>query len=210
MPFTKIDQFTMSRLLDGFAVPMFMAERDHRADTFRLICVNAAHTAKTGLQTKDIRNKRPSDFLNPKDAAAVQNNYMTCANGKGPTRYQERLFINGTPTEWDTTLQCYTLPDGRERIIGTAIAIDRGPICEHLDDAAYYSAVAQMQLGKLRQFLRVLENRRDVPGDITNMAAMVGNMTQSIDAVLDDIRTLSEPSKRALTMASVSGQKALR
>lgn len=193
MPFTSEDHDTLTSILNAVPVPMFAAERYSTADPFHFICVNLAHSRKTGLLTENIRNKRPAEILSPQDAANVESQYLRCAAIGRPLTYEERLVLNGAASDWNTTLQPFDLPDGRQRIVGTAIVIERAPIHETLDDAAYYSALAQMQVGKLRQFLTVVEKRRDVPRDLRGMAMMVGNITQSIDAVLDDIRALSEP-----------------
>lgn len=191
MLFHSDDHFTLANLLDQIVVPMFAAERKSKNAPFRLISVNGAHTAKTALTTDLVRGKRLCDLLRAADAAAVNARYAACADGYAVSCYDESLVLNGVRSTWKTTLQPVILPDGTERVIGTAIALDKPVSSYAADDAAYYSSHAQMQVGKLRYFLDMLEDRRDVPADMRGMAAMVNNLTYSIDAALGDIRNLS-------------------
>jgi len=191
MLFTSDDHFTLASTLDQMAVPMFAAERESPDAPFRMVCVNQAHTERTGMTKRQVRNKRLCDLLPAEDARDVQARYATCADDALATSYNERLVLNGLQMDWNTTLQPIKLSNGVERVIGTAIALDRPPDARSAEEAAYFSAHAQMQVGKLRFFLDMLEDRRDVPADMRGMAIMVGNLTRSIDAVLGDIRALA-------------------
>jgi len=193
MKFFRDDHRMLSETLDAFAVPMFAAERIAPDARFRLICVNTAHTARTGLQSTEVRGKSTFDLLPQADAEAVQGRYENCARLRQPTTYEEHLTLKGVITHWNTTLQPVYLADGTERIIGTALMIPAHPVRERLVDAAYFSAKAQMHVGKVRHFLDIMQFRQDVPYDLRNMAEMVGNLTNSLDTVLGDIRGLSRP-----------------
>lgn len=191
MLFTSDDHFTLASTLDQMAVPMFAAERDSADAPFRMVCVNAAHTARTGMTKRQVRNKRLCDLLPGQAGAEIQARYAFCADGAKATTYNERLVLNGIQMDWNTTLQPVTLSNGTERVVGTAIALDRPADVRSAEEAAYFSANAQMQVGKLQFFLDMLEGRRDVPADMRGMAMMVSNLTRSIDAVLGDIRALA-------------------
>ncbi|MEO1640821.1 MAG: hypothetical protein AAFU41_16385 [Pseudomonadota bacterium] len=194
MTFTSDDYQALSDTLDAFAVPMFAAERAHPNADFRLICVNAAHTAKTGLRSEDVLRKRTAEILSAADAAAVEQRYAKCADLGVPTTYDERLELKGITADWNTTLQPVVMSDGRQRIIGTAIVLEAFPDRERLQDAAFYAAKAQLQIGKIRHYLSMLQNRSEVPYGLRTAAMSVGSVTQSLDAIMDDIRALAPES----------------
>ncbi|WP_373635570.1 hypothetical protein [Yoonia sp. SS1-5] len=195
--FGNTDHQSLYQTLEAFAVPMFAAERPCPTDPFRMICINSAYTDQSGLTNDIVRAQRTSDFLHPEDAAAVEQRYCECVHNRTATNYAATLVFNDIRTQWNTTLQPVFLPDGTERIIGTAFAIDR--LCETLgmDDAAYFAASAQMQMGKLRHFIDMLEQRADLPADMRDAAFVVGNLTRSIDAILGDLRARTKPHQNA-------------
>lgn len=191
MLFTSDDHFTLASTLEHMAVPMFAAERRSKDAPFRLVCVNKAHSDRTGMTTGAVRNRRIEDLLRPGDAKDVMSRYARCADQNKTISYNETLVLNGMTMDWNTTLQPVVLSDGTERVVGTAIALDRPANLRSAEEAAYFSAHAQMQVGKLRHFLDMLEDRKDVPADMRGMAMMVNNLTYSIDVVLGDIRDLA-------------------
>lgn len=217
MLLTSDDYQTLSNMLDAFAVPMFAAERRNPQSPFRMLCVNAAHSARTGWRCEEVKLKHTYEILPPADAAEVERRYARCADLDQPLTFDERLVLKGVSADWKTTLQPITLPDGRQRIIGTAIVLDHPHDRLRLQDAVFFAAKAQMQMGKIHRYLELAERRAELPLDMRNSTLSAMRVARNIDSILDEIRQLqpdsidrpvNQPHKPVLAFARADAPKA--
>jgi hypothetical protein len=181
------DADRLAERLDLYPIPMFAADRSPGSE-WRLQCVNGQHTKLSGVATTDVRNARISDLLPPQEAAEVKARYDACIAPGDVIHYSETLHINGRKLMWRTTLQPVRLDSGIDRVVGTALTFEPRPPCAAAGDPAYFAAVAQMQLAKVRAFLDSLENRSDIPLDTRQKAIMITGLMRSLDHVMDDMR----------------------
>ena len=207
--FSMIDHQELLTVLDFFDVPMFAAERASRDDDFRMIGVNAAHTATTTLKTATIAGKTPHDILDPDDAEAVAGHYAACADRGESIIYSETLRIAGRTRHWRTTLQPVAMTNGCQRVIGIAMEAFNEQEVTGLTDTSYYAAQAQMKIGQLEAFLAYLEQRDDLPLDARAQAMMVAGLTRSLDAVLTNIQNVTERQLHRVPAMPEDGMMAL-
>lgn len=207
--FSLPDKTELMRVLDFFDVPMFAAERASIHEHFRMIGVNAAHTAATSLTTEQIAGKTPHDILGPEDADNVAGHYHACVTGRHTIAYNETLQIHGVTRHWRTTLQSVVMPGGGQRVIGIAMEIHDASQVSALSDTSYYAAQAQMKIGQLEAFLTHLESRDDLPVDARSQAMMVAGLTRSLDAVLADIQSLTSQQMHKLPREGASQTQSL-
>ena len=207
--FSMSDHQELLTVLDFFDVPMFAAERASRDDDFRMIGVNAAHTATTTLTTATIAGKTPHDILGPDDADAVAGHYAACADRGETIIYSETLDIAGRTRHWRTTLQPVAMRSGCQRVIGIAMEVFSEQEITGLTDTSFYAAQAQIKIGQLEAFLNYLEQRDDLPLDARTQAMMVAGLTRSLDAVLTDIQNVTERQLHRISTLPVGGMTAL-
>lgn len=206
--FTLEDHDALSKMLDQYPVPMFAAERSGPSVPFRLICVNAAHTRSTGLETEQIAGKRPLDILSAAEGRAVEARYDTCANFGEVINYQEELHLNGHLTKWQTTLMPVTLHSGADRVIGTALTLGLPANTSNISDAEYYAAQAQMRMGQIGQFMEMLQTHPETPLELRTGAMLMGGLTRSISHMMQDLRlSVRFPETEAMMEDSVKRLK---
>ena len=197
--FDTPDLNSLRHELDAFAVPMFAAERRHRGDCFRLLCLNEAHERETGMRSADVSGRTLRDVLPEDEGAAVEDRYTQCAERRRLSRYREQLTINGKPTIWETTLQPVIMPDTRARVIGTAKRVHGDALTMAMEEAAVLAAQAQYHLTHLGTFLTSLADREDLPGDLRNHTSVVMGLHRCLDRTVEDLRRKTGPSPSHVT-----------
>ncbi|QDC10350.1 hypothetical protein FHY55_14320 [Oceanicola sp. D3] len=113
----------LKQLLDGFEVPMFAVERRAPDAPWVLLCINTAHANASGMNATEVAGREVTALLPEADADWACARYHECTRSPEPLRYVEKLTIAGQRQEWDTSLQRVRLPDGGERVIGTALVL---------------------------------------------------------------------------------------
>ena len=186
--FATPDPEDLSTVLNHFPVPMFAAQRSGKLDPFRILCINTAHSRATGLTMTDVRNKPVHELLTNDDAMQVAARYARCVEARRVINYHETLHLLGRETHWETTLQPIDMPDGIDRVIGTALSHELHDADTNIDDAEFFALQAQMQLGHVREFLNSFETRPDLPQDARERAMMVNGLTRGLDRLLFDLR----------------------
>lgn len=186
--FAMTDPVDLWTILNQFPVPMFAAQRRSPAEKFRLLCINEAHTKATGLTMEMVENTLIQDLLAGDEANQVEARYSRCVDAKRVINYHETLHLLGKQTHWETTLQPIDMPDGAQRVIGTALSHELHDDSTCIDDAEFFAVQAQMQLGHVREFLNSFETRPDLPQDARERAMMVNGLTRGLDRLLFDLR----------------------
>ena len=207
--FSTTDHKDLLDFLAFFDVPMFAAERSSPDQPFRLIGVNAAHTATTTLTTDAIAGRTPHEILPPDDADAVAGHYDACATRGETIIYNETLSIAGRTRHWRTTLQPVVTQSGCQRVIGVAMETHDAEQISALTDTSFYAAQAQIKVGQLEAFLDHLQQRDDLPLDARSQAMMVAGLTRSLDMVLADIQDLTARQLHRLPPDDLTDLKAL-
>ncbi|APE43038.1 hypothetical protein BOO69_06110 [Sulfitobacter alexandrii] len=190
------DAQRLKRQIDRFNVPMFIAQRYQDTGSFEVLALNARHESVTGLSTQAIRGKPITDLLNAKQAAAVSRKYEKCLTEKATQRYREVLDLPEGTMIWDTTLQYLPMPDGPDRIIGSAVVLERIERDDHdeiaFEDMRYLATTSVCELGKISALLEAVEQGIYAPDILSGSAGMLAGLCRTIDSRLDDIRSAAE------------------
>ncbi|WP_099827588.1 PAS domain-containing protein [Oceaniglobus indicus] len=182
--------------LNDFDVPMFAAERRPGGVFFRLLAINVAHEAASGISHEHSVGKTIDELLPPDDAALVNGRYTMCADSGAPLSYEEELTMDGRRQKWNTALFPFITPKGNQRVVGTAVVVDmnRGLRQDRgFDDIRELAIQSSFQLSRVIAYLDAV----NTPG--MSGAARAGvdldsvlNLCRSTDSILNSIRAVIE------------------
>lgn len=191
--FKNSDPFELMATLNMFPVPMFSAERESPDALFRVLCVNAAHTALTDLTTEFATGKLLSELLPPDQAEAVETRYARCIEQQSVINYRESLNINKKDmSTWETTLQPVVMLGGRQRIVGTSLHFETHDGKTKLEDVEYFASQAHVQLGHIQDALDTLEKRPDLTVYARERTMMISGLARGLDRLLRDLRVAAQ------------------
>ncbi|MEH6644094.1 hypothetical protein [Sulfitobacter sp.] len=185
----------MREQLDRLAIPMFIAELRADDSQFEILALNATHETHSGMVMADVIHRPLSDILPAEEAREVNTRYSRCIQHDGPVRYREQLRMPHGAMIWDTSLSHLSLPDGRERVIGTAVIVKR--IKRHdLDtlafhDVEYFAASSSMRLNQISDVLEAVESGHISPEQLAGSAGMLAALCRSIDETMRELRRIA-------------------
>ncbi|QFT60380.1 hypothetical protein FIU94_16240 [Sulfitobacter sp. THAF37] len=194
--FTTTDAQRLKRQMNRFNVPMFIAQRYRDTDTFEILALNQRHEAESGMAMEAVINRPITDLLSAKQAEAVGKNYERCLTEKATQQYREVLSLPRGSMIWDTTLQYMPMADGPDRIVGSAVMLERVEHDDHdeiaFEDMRFLAATSGCELGKVSALLEAVEQGLYSPDILAGSAGMLAGLCRTIDSRLNDIRTSAE------------------
>ncbi|RVT85366.1 hypothetical protein DXV76_06255 [Rhodobacteraceae bacterium CCMM004] len=193
--FTDLDPARLRRALNVFRVPTWVADRQPGWDEFRVVCINDAHAAETGLTDAAVAGRRLSDLLPWGEAAAAGDRYAACALGDAQ-HYRERLSLAGRPMVWDTSLAPVEMADGRARVLGNAVARRPSPVeragVVALDEIRFLAARAEMHMAEVKAWMDTEEHMPISGPARAGPVSAVAGLCRAVDHALAQIRQQSE------------------
>lgn len=100
------------------AIFLFDVERSETEYEFRLLHLNPAHEALSGLSTEEDRGKTPVELLGEEQGTEVASNYRRCVEARAPISYEEELEFPAESTCWETHLAPVIEDDEVTQIVG--------------------------------------------------------------------------------------------
>ncbi|OAN73613.1 hypothetical protein A8B82_19045 [Sulfitobacter sp. EhC04] len=194
--FTTANVRDLRRQIDRFNVPMFIIQRYRDTHTFEILALNRRYEVESGMSMDAIQGKPLTDLLPPKQAAAVGEKYEKCLTEKAPQRYREVLDLPRGSMIWDTTLQYAEIAGQPDRIIGSAIVLERIEHDDHdehaFQDMRYLAAASGCELGKVSALLEAVERGHFDSKRLAGSAGMLAGLCRTIDYKLNEIRAAAE------------------
>lgn len=194
--FESDDTAKLRRQLDRFAIPMFLAELTPYDGQFELKAINATHERHSGMCMEAVIHRPLNQLLLPDEASAVNGHYTRCIHADGPIRYRETLCLPCGKTIWDTTLSRLTLPDGRERIIGSAVIVQRVKRNDldtlAFQDVEFFASTSSMRLTQISDLLDAVESGRISADQLAGSAGMLAGLCRSVDETLRELRSIAK------------------
>ncbi len=113
----------LETLISKLNVAIFVFDVTENGD-FIFQELNPTHEELTGFKTKEVKGKKPKDFLPPDIANEIEKNYTKCVQTKKVIEYEEKLFLKGKNTWWLTRLIPLLKGERVYRIVGASININ--------------------------------------------------------------------------------------
>jgi len=133
--FTTDDPAQLRGELDRFPTPMFLAQLRPQDAQFEICALNTANERASGMSMPHIIGRPLTELLPPQQAAEVNARYIACLKQDTPLRYLEKLQMPKGAMIWETLLCKVDMPDGRARILGTALVVAREEVFDRDPDA---------------------------------------------------------------------------
>lgn len=178
----------LSALLDCFHVPMFAVQRVAPDQPFALLCSNAAYRSAAGLRRRHIKGAAAESLWPADQADLMAEKFNICAAGRRDLRFSETFASSTSVMQWDTTLQHVSLRKGGDRIIGTALRIDKTHPSHALEDVWYHANVADLQIQNLSALLDETRNARIFCHHNTQRVRSLAALCRSVQQAISDIR----------------------
>lgn len=197
--FTSDDPARLREQLDRFTTPMFIAQLRPQDAQFEICALNAANERESGMLMAHVAGRPMNELLPPPQAADVTARYISCLQHESPVRYCEQLQMPKGQMIWDTLLCRLDMPDGRARIVGTALVMKRvqqdDPGLE-LHEVSSYASAATLRLGQLADALTAMGCDAADAGPPKGSAAMLAVLCRSVNETLEQLR--DTPPRRQL------------
>jgi PAS domain S-box-containing protein len=195
--FMTDDPTQLREELDRFATPMFVAQLRPQAAQFEICALNAANERESGMSMPHVAGRPLNELLPPPQAAEVNARYISCLQQDMPIRYRERLQMPKGRMIWDTVLCRLDMPDGRARIVGTALVIDyvdqddvAAPVAQ---DVLPCTTRAALKLSQLAHALTAIDQGKSSLGEHNGSAEMLAALCQTINQTLEEVNALALP-----------------
>lgn len=168
--------------IDHIAVPIFVADEDHDS-RFRFVAANQLYAALRGVSKNELIGRDPDAICADFGVAGVIiGKCRLCVSSEEPVRFRERITNGQTAVLVDTTLHKVALgPEGRHRIVGTAIEVQDRKSAE--GDIGFYVSLARNSLMTIEMLMGI--GRQTVPLTATERQA-TEILTRKALAALDD------------------------
>lgn len=193
--FRSDDTERLRRQLDRFAIPMFLADFCPDSGQFEMCALNAAHERSSGMAMQDVIRRPISELLPLQEAFEVNARYAKCIHNDGPVRYRQQLHLPSGPMIWDTTLTHVTLPDGRERVVGTALVVQRVQRNDldtlAFQDVEYFASTSTLSLNQIADVLNAVEEGRLSAAQLAGSAGMLAGLCRSVHETLEELRAIA-------------------
>lgn len=172
---------------------MFVAQLRPQDAQFEICALNAANERESGMSMAHVAGRPLNEILPPQQAADVYARYISCLQQETPIRYCEKLQMPKGAMIWDTLLCRLDMPDGRARIVGTALVVERvqqAPDMLGFHDAASYATAATQRLNQLADVLTELGCDAVSTDTLTGSAAMLAALCETVNETLADLGAL--------------------
>ncbi|WOI30223.1 hypothetical protein [Sulfitobacter dubius] len=194
--FRNEDTSVLRREIDRFKLPMFIAELNNDNGHFELLALNTAHEANSGMVMAEVI-KRPLHAIMPEDEAeAVNERYARCVSNAGQIRYREMLHMPRGPLIWDTTLHYVQSDRGIDRVVGSAIVVERVQRDNRdtlaFEDVRYFAATSSFKLEQISTVLDAAEKGLIDPAKLTGSAGMLAGLCRAIDSTMQELRPIAQ------------------
>lgn len=194
--FRNDDSELLRRELDRFKLPMFIAELDSDSGHFELLALNTAHEAHSGMVMSEVISRPLHDFMPFEEAEAVNQRYARCVSEGTQIRYREMLHMPRGPLIWDTTLHYVRSHAGRDRIVGSAIVVERVKRDNRdtlaFEDVRYFAATSSFKLDQISSVLDAAEKGLIDPARLTGSAGMLAGLCRAIDSTMQELRGIAQ------------------
>ena len=178
--FRNDDTSVLRREIDRFKLPMFIAELNNDSGHFELLALNTAHEAHSGMVMEEVINRPLHAFMNEDEAEAVNERYARCVSNAGQIRFREMLHMPRGPLIWDTTLHHVQSHRGRDRVVGSAIVVERVQRDNRdtlaFEDVRYFAATSSFKLEQISTVLDAAEKGLIDPSKLTGSAGMLAGL----------------------------------
>ena len=193
--FRTDDPSRLRQQLDRFTIPMFVAELSSNHTEFVVLAINKAHEDNSGLSMADVTNRPLSTILPVEEAANANSRYAKCLQGPDPLRYREQLQMPKGSMIWDTSLCRLELPDGRMRVIGTALVVQRIKRNDldtlAFQDVNYFASTSSMRLTQISDVLAAVEDGQLTAEKLAGSAGMLAALCRSVSETLEELRSIA-------------------
>ena len=194
--FRNDDTSVLRRELDRFKLPMFIAELNADSGHFEILALNAEHEAHSGMVMKDVICRPLHDFMPFEEAEAVNQRYARCVSDAAPIRYREMLHMPRGPLIWDTTLHYVQTPRGADRVVGSAVVVERVKRDNRdtlaFEDVRYFAATSSFKLEQISNVLDAAEKGLIDPAKLTGSAGMLAGLCRAIDSTMQELRGIAQ------------------
>lgn len=194
--FRNDDADVLRRELDRFKLPMFIAELNAESGHFELLALNAEHEAHSGMVMKDVICRPLHDFMPYEEAEAVNQRYARCVSEGTQIRYREMLHMPRGPLIWDTTLHYIKSNAGKDRVVGSAIVVERIKRDNRdtlaFEDVRYFAATSSFKLDQISSVLDAAEKGLIDPAKLTGSAGMLAGLCRAIDSTMQELRSIAQ------------------
>jgi len=194
--FRNDDTSVLRRELDRFKLPMFVAELNPDSGHFELLALNAAHEAHSGMVMSDVVHRPLHDFMPHEEAEAVNQRYARCVSEASQIRYREMLHMPRGPLIWDTTLHHIQTLKGADRVVGSAIVVERVQRDNRdtlaFEDVRYFAATSSFKLEQISSVLDAAEKGLIDPAKLTGSAGMLAGLCRAIDSTMQELRGIAQ------------------
>jgi PAS domain S-box-containing protein len=170
-------------------------EQGESGRIYRFERLNAAYESQTGITTKEVKGKTPTQVFGSDLGAQLEANYRRCARAKEPIQYQEEVPVESGARFWQTSVAPVMAAGEVTRIIG---------ITRNVTERVEREQEVQRQKDRLDEFASVVSHDLRNPLNIAQgRAGLLGEECESdhfepLDAALD---RMSEIITDTLTLA---------
>ncbi|MEX3315877.1 hypothetical protein [Sulfitobacter sp. PS-8MA] len=194
--FRNDDTSVLRRELDRFKLPMFIAELNAQSGHFEILALNAEHEVHSGMVMKDVICRPLHDFMPFEEAEAINQRYARCVSEATQIRYREMLHMPRGPLIWDTTLHHVQTPRGVDRVVGSAIVVERVKRDNRdtlaFEDVRYFAATSSFKLEQISSVLDAAEKGLIDPAKLTGSAGMLAGLCRAIDSTMQELRGIAQ------------------
>ncbi|MFG6516387.1 MULTISPECIES: hypothetical protein [unclassified Sulfitobacter] len=194
--FRNDDTSVLRREIDRFKLPMFIAELNADSGHFELLALNTAHEAHSGMVMSEVINRPLHSFMPHEEAEAVNERYARCVSNAGQIRYREMLHMPRGPLIWDTTLHHVQSYRGLDRVVGSAIVVERVQRDNRdtlaFEDVRYFAATSSFKLEQISTVLDAAEKGLIDPAKLTGSAGMLAGLCRAIDSTMQELRSIAQ------------------
>ena len=198
--FDTLSNGQLETLLEQFTVPMFIIERCHPDDDFRMVGMNTALARLSDQPRESIVGRSVFDMALTGGASDAKAHYLRCATTRSVVNFSYVWKRPEGEARCDVTLQYGQSPEGNDRIIATVIHMMLpGPTLQDkiaFDDVSYFSSIADLQLENLScafstasidAHATVIEEER-----IMRLHAVCRTIQRSVSDIKDIVRRAQE------------------
>tara|TARA_R110002049_G_scaffold23781_7_gene84896 strand:- start:117250 stop:118014 length:765 start_codon:yes stop_codon:yes gene_type:complete len=194
--FRNNDTAALRRQLDRFNVPMFIAELADDGSGFHLLALNAEHETQSGMMMDTVICRPLAEVMPPDQADQVNRRYARCIAQGQQQRYREMLHMPRGSMIWDTTLHHVLSYDGIDRVIGSAVVVERVQRDNRdtlaFEDVRYFAATSSCKLEQISTVLDAAEKGLIDPSRLTGSAGMLAGLCRAIDSTMQELRSIAQ------------------